>query len=252
MTVLAIAAPHLAPQRVALAWLLGSFVVTTVMTRATTRYIRHRADHLPAGTRPRGPIGDILINGVHVHHQVWGILLILVVGFLQVAYAPTGVWSHVAAVAFGMGAALTLDQFALWLHLEDVYWAPRGRTSVTALITTVVIGLGLLAGTDPVGLTAGATGSDSAGWVVPAVLAVNLAAASGCLLKGKPWLSVVGLFVPGLAWVGAVRLARPRSWWARHVYHDGGRKQRLAVERERRHEARWNAVVDLIGGPPSR
>ena len=77
------------PERVSLLWLLLAFVVTTVLTRAATRYIRHRADRAPAGARPSGPIRDILINGVHIHHQVWGIMLILLVGLLQVAYRQT-------------------------------------------------------------------------------------------------------------------------------------------------------------------
>lgn len=240
------------PERVSLMWLLVAFVVTTVLTRAATRYIRHRADRAPAGARPRGPIRDILINGVHIHHQVWGILLILVVGLLQVAYRPTGVAADLAAAAFGVGAALTLDQFAMWLHLEDVYWAPRGRTSVTALITTAIIALALLLGTDPLGLASTPRGSGAVRWAVSGVLVVNVLAAVVCLLKGKPWLAVVGMFVPGIAWVGAVRLARPRSPWARRRYAAGSERERLAQARQRRHESRWNAVVDFIGGPPSR
>ena len=224
------------PERVSLLWLLLAFVVTTVLTRAATRYIRHRADRAPAGARPSGPIRDILINGVHIHHQVWGILLILLVGLLQVAYRPSGAWADVAAAAFGVGAALTLDQFALWLHLEDVYWSPQGRTSVTALITTAIIALALLLGTDPLGLASTPRGSGAVRWAVTGV---------------KPWLAVVGMFVPGIAWVGAVRLARPRSRWARR-YEPGSPRDLLAEERERRHEARWNSVVDFIGGPPSR
>lgn len=239
------------PERVSLLWLLLAFVVTTVLTRAATRYIRHRAGRAPAGARPSGPIRDILINGVHIHHQVWGILLILLVGLLQVAYRPSGAWADVAAAAFGVGAALTLDQFALWLHLEDVYWSPQGRTSVTALITTAIIALALLLGTDPLGLVSTPRGSGAVRWAVTGVLVVNVVAAVVCLLKGKPWLAVVGMFVPGIAWVGAVRLARPRSRWARR-YEPGSPRDLLAEERERRHEARWNSVVDFIGGPPSR
>ncbi|AKT52834.1 hypothetical protein ADJ73_12710 [Arsenicicoccus sp. oral taxon 190] len=240
------------PERISVLWLLAAFVTTIALTRAATRYIRHQADRAPVGTAPRGPIRDILINGIHVHHQVWGIILILLVGFVQVAYRPVGVWADVTAAAFGAGAALTLDQFAMWLHLEDVYWSPEGRTSITALITTGAIAVAVLLGIDPLGLASTPTGLPWLRWALTAVIVVNLVSALVCLLKGKPWLSVVGVFVPGLAWAGALRLARPRSWWAARFYDPQGRRMRLARERQRRHQSRWDALLDLIGGPPSR
>lgn len=239
------------PERVSLLWLLASFVLTTATTRTLTRYIRHRADRAP-GVRHGGPIRDVLINGVHIHHQVWGILLILLVGFLQVAYRPDGAWAHVAAAAFGAGAALTLDQFAMWLHLEDVYWSPEGRTSVTALLVALLVAVALLLGTDPLGLAVRATGAGSARWVGAGVMLLNLVTSVVCLLKGKPWLAVVGVFVPVLGWGAAVRLARPGSRWAQTFYDPAGRRAALSRRRAERHATRWNRFVDLIGGPPSR
>ncbi len=83
---------------------------------------------------------DISISGTHVHHLVWGILLLLVVGYVWLARVGTGdaqgsVWlSRATSILYGVGAALTLDEFALWLRLEDVYWSREGRQSIQVLI----------------------------------------------------------------------------------------------------------------------
>lgn len=80
------------------------------------------------------------IAGIHVHHYVWGILLLLVVGYLWLIQLGTGAHagSHrlgrITALLYGTGAALTLDEFALWLHLDDVYWERTGRASIDAVM----------------------------------------------------------------------------------------------------------------------
>ncbi|MGH2587644.1 MAG: hypothetical protein ACRDJE_22215 [Dehalococcoidia bacterium] len=80
-------------------------------------------------------------GGRHIHHLVWGILLLLVTGFIAVGFAPEGN-RELLAILFGIGAALTLDEFALWLNLEDVYWAEQGRTSIDAVIVfAALVGL---------------------------------------------------------------------------------------------------------------
>src|ERR687888_1032337 len=87
-----------------------------------------------------GPFHDVTAGGRHVHHLVWGILLLLIVGYLWLAEIGTGargspLWTgRVTALLFGIGAALTLDEFALWLNLADVYWSPEGRASVRAAL----------------------------------------------------------------------------------------------------------------------
>jgi hypothetical protein len=86
-----------------------------------------------------GPFRDVTRGGVHIHHLVWGILLLLLIGYLWLVQLATGMppasrWaSRAAAALYGLGAALTLDEFALWLHLEDVYWGSEGRESVRAV-----------------------------------------------------------------------------------------------------------------------
>jgi hypothetical protein len=87
-----------------------------------------------------GPFHDIYIQGRHVHHLVWGILLLLGVGYSWlIGLGSTAIHSatqsiRLMALLYGAGAALTLDEFALWLNLEDVYWTRQGRESLDAII----------------------------------------------------------------------------------------------------------------------
>src|SRR3981081_3850036 len=69
-----------------------------------------------------GPFHNVSTGGLHIHHLVWGILLLLVVGYGWLVEAGTGSngVASVTGIAFGVAAALTLDEFALWLNLEDV------------------------------------------------------------------------------------------------------------------------------------
>jgi hypothetical protein len=107
-----------------------AFFVTFAATRAITHAIR-------AG---RGPFHDVVTKGGHLHHLVWGILLLLGIGYLWLVQVGTGAgggakWTSAAtALLFGAGAALTLDEFALWLTFRDVYWQREGRLSVDAVL----------------------------------------------------------------------------------------------------------------------
>src|SRR3989442_9266864 len=107
-----------------------AFFVTFAIVRAIT-YAIH------AG---RGPLHDVVVGGMHLHHLLLRILLLLGVGYLWLAQVGTGIgrsldWpSRLTALLYGVGAALTLDEFALWLRLEDVYWAREGRGGIDAAI----------------------------------------------------------------------------------------------------------------------
>jgi hypothetical protein len=103
-----------------------AFLVTFAIVRGITHLIR-------AGI---GPFHNVTSGGLHIHHLVWGILLLLVVGYvwlLEIGVGSTWVAS-LTAIAFGVGAALTLDEFALWLNMQDVYWDRQGRESIDAVI----------------------------------------------------------------------------------------------------------------------
>jgi hypothetical protein len=201
-------------------WMLGSFLVTFLVTRAITRAIR----------RGRGPFRNASLAGVHVHHQVYGIFLLLGVGTAEFTYRPEAPWVDVLAVLFGAGAALTLDEFALWLHLDDVYWTRQGRSSVDAVLVAFVIGALLLVGADPFD-----TQTEDGAIGLALTVAVNLSFALVTILKGRTVLGVIGVFVPLLAIVAAFRLARPASPWAR--FPPG-------------HPSRWDRLVDLFAVAP--
>jgi hypothetical protein len=100
------------------------FLLTFGIVRLITHMIR-------AGV---APFHDISSGTLHVHHLVWGILILLLVGYAWLIQAGSDWLSHLTAFAFGVGAALTLDEFALWLNFEDVYWTRQGRESIDAVV----------------------------------------------------------------------------------------------------------------------
>jgi hypothetical protein len=87
-----------------------------------------------------GPFGWVMMGGRHIHHLVWGILILLAVGYAWLGEfgtknTPQDIFiSRLLSLMYGVGAALTLDEFALWLNLRDVYWAREGRASIDACI----------------------------------------------------------------------------------------------------------------------
>ncbi|HSE84083.1 MAG TPA: hypothetical protein VLB01_06015 [Thermodesulfobacteriota bacterium] len=106
------------------------FFVTFAIVRLITHAIR-------AGI---GSLHNISAGNLHIHHLVWGILLLLLVGYLWLVQVGTGMesasrWmSRITSLLYGVGAALTLDEFALWLNLKDVYWTAEGRESIDAVV----------------------------------------------------------------------------------------------------------------------
>ena len=102
---------------------LAAFVVMFLFLRGLTAGIHYHVL----------PVHDIVTGGLHIHHFVWGIFIVLVVGFLALSLDQAR-WHPWLAIPFGAAAALILDEFALWLNLEDVYWAKQGRSSVDVAI----------------------------------------------------------------------------------------------------------------------
>jgi hypothetical protein len=185
-------------------------------------------------------------SGLHIHHLVWGIVTIMATGFLMFSFQPNSPWAEILAVLFGIGCGLTLDEFALWLHLEDVYWSAEGRSSVDAVIVATIIGGMVVAGVAP--LDTGEGGSVAA---IVSVVAVNLVFVILAIRKGKLLSAVLGTFVPLVALVSAVRLAKPGSRWAKRRYEADSAKLRRATARDRRNTALQDRLFNLIGGAPS-
>jgi hypothetical protein len=192
--------------------------------------------------------GGVESGGVHLHHLVWGICLMMLSGFLAFAVPLEAPWWHIVAVAFGVGAGFTLDEFALWVYLDDVYWSPEGRRSFDAVVVAVAFAALVVLGTTPFGL------DDPASVLATAItVAVALGLSIVCFLKGRIMLGVLGLFIPIFSLVGALRLAMPRSPWAKRLY--SARRIRRAEARfppDRRSERLQRWIGDLIAGAPNR
>ncbi|WP_411074273.1 hypothetical protein [Streptomyces sp. cmx-4-7] len=232
----------LEPGKLPLLLALTSFVVTFLVTRTVTRLIR-------AG---KGPFGNVSSGGLHIHHVVPGVVLSVVGGFGAVASGRHGVGAAVFAVVFGIGAGLVLDEFALILHLDDVYWSEDGRKSVEAVVLTAALVMLALSGFSPLGVNdlTEDERQDRATFLV--TIALNFLFILVSLVKGKFRMAVMGVFVPFVAIVGAVRLARPGSWWSKRFYRRRHRARARSRLRTYRHDRRWTKVrrrfQDLIGG----
>ncbi len=226
--------------RLPLVCCLVAFILTFFVTRTIVRYIRRNADNDAPRKwwQPRNiSTGG---SGLHIHHVVIGVILVMISGIAMVTLAVNGGVPEftVAAIGFGVGAALVLDEFALILHLSDVYWSEDGRTSVDAVFAAVAVAGLLVVGFNPLSFfDIGIWRDDhslAARALVIAMAALTLALAVIVLFKGKVWTGLVGMFITPLLFVGAIRLSRPHAPWARWRYTDRPRKMHRALERERR------------------
>lgn len=236
---------------------LLAFLATFLVTRSVVRYIRSQADNprAPRWWQPR----NLHIGSKHIHHVVFGVVLVMASGVTLVTLGAAGHEPQfsLAAIAFGIGAALVLDEYALILHLSDVYWEEDGRASVDAVFAaTAVAGL-LVLGFHPLTFLL-SPWQDTSSPLIRAGVFVGLAMALPLgvmvLLKGKVWTGLIGMFFFPLLVVGAVRLSRPHAPWARWRYLPDQERMRRALERERR----WRRPViaaklwlqDAIAGRP--
>ena len=144
-------------------WMFLAILVTFLVTRMVTRLIRSGS-----GAGPGSATSSI--GGNHVHHQVFGILIIIGTGIVLVSETPRGRRLTRPPPSSASGVGLTVDEFALWLHLEDVYWAEQGRKSVDAIFCVLAITGALIGGAN---FVTGHIGT-AAWWSSVAVIAVNL------------------------------------------------------------------------------
>lgn len=217
-------------------FLLLAFLLTFVAVRAYTRVGRAR------GWRSGS------VRGVHLHHLVPGIVASLAAGTAIIAFRPGDESMLLLSSLFGVGAALTLDEFALILHLDDVYWTEEGRSSIEATLMGFALAALCLVTTAPLKAD---PGKDVPHWVLDTIIAGNMLFALIAFLKGKLKLGTFGIFVPGLAILGAWRLAKPESLWAHRFY--GPEKLNRSHARSTLQHTRYalqRRLYDLIGGAP--
>jgi hypothetical protein len=217
--------------RLPLFFFFVAFLASFAFIRISVRMIRAQVRWWP---------GNVSSGGTHVHHMVFGVVFMVIAGVAGFA-APVHSqgWRAGWAALFGVGTALVLDEFALILNLRDVYWSSKGRVSIDAVLIAAAITALLLLDVTPAGVsdvTAFRRGpGDAAALASLAVsLVVLFAVAAITLLKGKIWTVLFGVFLPFLFFVGALRLARPHSPWARWRYQRRPHKLDRASRREER------------------
>ncbi|WP_228803842.1 hypothetical protein [Nocardia higoensis] len=241
----------IATGRLPLLCFLFGFMLGFLFIRLSVRMIRAQVRWWP---------GNLRAGDVHIHHMVFGVVLVLGSGLGMVAVLEDASTPVAAALAagFGVGAALVLDEFALIYYLRDVYWEEQGRTSVDAVFVALAVTGLLLLGFHPLSLLEVNDFRDSLGtWghlVAVAFALANLAMAAIVIAKGKIWTGLFGMFFPPLLFVGALRLSRPGAPWARWRYGDRRRLMARAIVRERRYRRpviRAKIFVqDLVAGKP--
>ena len=182
-----------------------SFLLSWGFIRTSAHMIRAQVSWWP---------GNVEVGGTHIHHLVWGICTVLITGWISIAFDPGSPGKEIVAILFGFGTGLTLDEFALWLELKDVYWSEDGRKSIDAVVVAAIIGgFGIL------GFAVFVDVADDAERAVKAVVGFFGLIAIGLTLinaaKGKFGMAAVGLILIPVGLVGAVRLGKPDSLWAR-------------------------------------
>ena len=217
-----------------------AFIATFITTRTITRLIR----------RGSGPFKDnVSASGLHVHHAVPGVVVLVIGAFVAVgAHGETG-WAELGGILVGIGTSLVLDEFALILRLDDVYWQKEGRMSVQVVaVALACLGLVLL-GFNPASVEGGDPITTTVSW---SLLAIHFALVFMVLAKGKYLTALFAVFIPLIGLYAAVRIARPASRWARRHYDD--HKLTRAIERadafDARYKDRADRLADFVGGAP--
>ncbi len=235
----------LAEEKQGLFLVLAGFILSFAFIRMSTRLMR-------SPKAPWWPGSVVSESGVHLHHLVFGIVTMMVSGAVGFTVLGDGPWAEICAFAFGVGAGLTIDEFALWIYLDDVYWAEEGRVSIDAtVIAAAAMGL-ILLGFTPFSFETGSL-DEVIGSIVSALVVFGLVAL--CFAKQRLLHGTIGFFVFPIALYGAVRIGKPGSPWGRRRYAERNpAKQAKAEERfaPDRHTERFkNAFRDIVGGKPS-
>jgi branched-subunit amino acid transport protein AzlD len=224
---------------------LIGFILSFAFIRMSTRLMR-------SPKVPWWPGSIVSDSGVHLHHLVFGIVTMMVAGAGGFAAFGNSPWTEICAFAFGIGAGLTIDEFALWVYLDDVYWAQEGRSSIDATVIAAALMMLALLGFTPFTIEDGSV-EQILGTALSALVVFLLVAI--CFAKGRILHGCVGFFVFPVALYGACRLGKPHSAWARRRYGERRpKKQARAEERfppDRRTERFKNAFRDVVGGKPS-
>jgi len=221
---------------------LAGFLISFAFIRMSTRLMR-------SPKVPWWPGSIVSESGVHLHHLVFGIVTMMLAGALGFALQGDSPWFEISALAFGVGVGLTIDEFALWVHLDDVYWAEEGRRSIDATVIAVLVGALIFFGARPFEFQ---TGSIWAVVLSIALISFEIFIVATCFLKERILHGVLAFLFWPIGWYGAARLGKPRSWWARRFYGERNPdKQERSEDRfrpDRRTERFKEKFRDVVGG----
>jgi hypothetical protein len=193
-----------------------AFLVTFGFIRTSAHMIRAQVKWWP---------GNVEVGGTHIHHLVWGILLLLTCGYVAVAVSPDSPWREIVAVLFGVGTGLALDEFALWLNLKDVYWEKQGRASIDAVVIAAALsGLLLISLRSWIDVTTKV--ADGVEAIVGTIGLVGVILALVNAAKEKFGMTIWSILFPIVGLPSAFRLGKPHSVWAKLFYHRHGKKER--------------------------
>jgi hypothetical protein len=234
----------LAHERQGVFLVLVGFILSFAFIRMSTRLMR-------SPKVPWWPGSVVSDSGVHLHHLVFGIVAMMIAGTLGFAVHGESPGAEICGFLFGVGAGLTIDEFALWVYLDDVYWAEEGRSSIDAtVIAAAAMGL-VVVGVNPLDL-----GGESEGVLAVVVSGLLLfSVVAICFFKGRRLHGIIGFFIFPVALYGACRIGKPSSAWARRRYGERRPQKQAKAERrfkpDRRTEHYKNAFRDIVGGKPS-
>ncbi len=235
----------LADEKQGLFLVLVGFILSFAFIRMSTRLMR-------SPRVPWWPGSVVSDSGVHLHHLVFGIVTMMIAGTLGISALGESPYAEICAFLFGVGAGLTIDEFALWVYLEDVYWAEEGRASIDATVIAAAGMMLILLGFSPFSFETGSVEE-----TVASILAAGavFALVAVCFAKQRVLHGTIGFFVFPIAIYGALRIGKPGSPWGRRRYSKRSpAKQEKAEERfaPDRHTERFkNAFRDIVGGKPS-
>lgn len=235
----------LADEKQGLFLVLVGFILSFAFIRMSTRLMR-------SPRVPWWPGSVVSDGGVHLHHLVFGIVTMMIAGTLGLAALGDSPYTEICAFFFGVGAGLTIDEFALWVYLDDVYWAEEGRASIDATVIAAAGMMLILLGFSPFSFDTGSVEETVASIIGAAGLFLLVAT---CFAKQRVLHGTVGFFVFPVALYGALRLGKPGSPWARRRYGERRPAKQAKAERrfppDRRTDRFKNAFRDIVGGKPS-
>jgi hypothetical protein len=224
---------------------LVGFIGSFAFIRMSTRIIR-------SGSVSWWPGNIESEGGVHVHHLVFGIVAMMAAGTLGFVADGRQPYTEICALFFGIGVGLTIDEFALWVHLEDVYWEKEGRSSIDATVIAASLMLLIVLGVSPVALDSSSTEALLASILLTIFVFYCVAV---CFAKGRILHGTIGVFIAPVAFYGAGRIGKPASAYARYRYGERRPVKQAKAEARFRPDRRTDrfkeAFRDIVGGKPS-